>query len=115
MLYISGPMSGLPGFNYAAFNFAAKRLRDLGYRVINPAEHFEGATDRKRHEYLARDVLDLVGKCRSIVFLAGWLESDGAKLEAQIALYRGYTCYLWSGASLCPVRRDEVEKMLNGT
>jgi hypothetical protein len=114
MLYISGPMGGLPGFNYPAFNFAAKRLRDLGYNVLNPAEHFNGDTGRNRHEYLALDVIHLIAKCRSIVFLPGWLESDGAKLEAQIALYREYTCYLWSGAGLCPVRRDEVEKMLNG-
>lgn len=114
MLYISGPMTGVPGFNYAAFNDAAKRLRANGWNVVNPAEHFGGRTDLPRHKYLALDVADLITRCRSIVFLAGWLESDGAKLEAQIALNRKYACYLWSGADLCPVRRDEVEKWLNG-
>lgn len=37
-IYVSGPMTGKPEFNYPAFNAAAKRLRDEGHFVINPAE-----------------------------------------------------------------------------
>jgi hypothetical protein len=70
MLYISGPMGGLPGFNYPAFNFAAKRLRDLGYNVLNPAEHFNGDTGRNRHEYLALDVIRSAVQSSSCP--AGW-------------------------------------------
>jgi hypothetical protein len=112
MLYISGPMTGLPGCNYAAFNDAAKRLRAGGWNVVNPAEHFDGRTDLPRHMYLALDVADLIERCRSIVFLAGWQQSEGARLEAQIAVNRGYRCYLWSGIEPVPVRRDEVERFM---
>ena len=36
-IYIAGPMSGLPDFNYPAFNQAEQRLLALGYEVENPA------------------------------------------------------------------------------
>ena len=44
-IYLSGPMTGLPEFNYPAFHEAARRWRAIGWDVINPAEHFEGRTD----------------------------------------------------------------------
>lgn len=37
-LYLAGPMSGLPGFNFPAFHAAAKVLREAGYIIISPAE-----------------------------------------------------------------------------
>ena len=38
-VYIAGPMTGLPDFNYPAFNAAAAKLRALGLEVLNPAEN----------------------------------------------------------------------------
>lgn len=38
-IYLSGPMTGLPDYNYPAFNAEAARLRALGYTVENPAEN----------------------------------------------------------------------------
>lgn len=38
-IYIAGPMSGLPEFNYPAFNRAAAVLRAQGHHVENPAEN----------------------------------------------------------------------------
>jgi hypothetical protein len=38
-VYLAGPMTGLPEFNYPAFNAEAARLRALGYQVENPAEN----------------------------------------------------------------------------
>ena len=38
-IYIAGPMTGLPECNYPAFHEAARRLRLLGYEVLNPAEN----------------------------------------------------------------------------
>ena len=32
-VYVAGPMTGLPDFNYPAFNAEAQRLRGLGYQV----------------------------------------------------------------------------------
>ncbi|WP_319942079.1 DUF4406 domain-containing protein [Pseudomonas quasicaspiana] len=37
-IYISGPMTGLPDFNFPAFAAEANRLRGLGFDVVNPAE-----------------------------------------------------------------------------
>ena len=36
--YLSGPMRGLPEYNYPAFISAANYLRSLGWHVFNPAE-----------------------------------------------------------------------------
>lgn len=37
-IYIAGPMSGIPEWNYPAFLTAAKKLREDGWRVYSPAE-----------------------------------------------------------------------------
>ena len=44
-IYLAGPMTGLPEYNYPAFHAEAARLRGLGFHVENPAEHghIEGA------------------------------------------------------------------------
>jgi len=35
-VYVAGPTTGLPEFNYAAFNAAEKSLAALGFIVLNP-------------------------------------------------------------------------------
>ena len=37
-IYLSGPMTGIPDHNFAAFENAAYKLRGEGHFVINPAE-----------------------------------------------------------------------------
>lgn len=37
-VYISGPMSGIPDYNYHAFYDAAMKLRLKGVEVVSPAE-----------------------------------------------------------------------------
>ena len=85
-LYIAGPMTGLPDFNYPAFFAAAKDLRARGYGPINPARVRSNVVkppttwlDFMRHSL--RDIADADG----IATLPGWRASRGASLEVDIA------------------------------
>ena len=83
-IYLAGPMTGLPDWNYPAFNAAAAELRALGLVVVNPAENFNGATDLPYGEYIRGNVRKLI-ECDEVVLLPGWADSRGAKLEMSIA------------------------------
>lgn len=80
-IYIAGPMTGLPGFNYPAFNAEAARLRALGWYVENPAENPEQDC---WENYLRLGIAQLV-TCNVIALLPGWTRSRGALLEVDIA------------------------------
>ncbi len=84
VLYLSGPMTGLPDFNRPAFNKAAEYLRKQGHTVWNPAEEFDPEFIYPRKVYMRRDIEALL-KCESIVMLDGWEKSAGARLELEIA------------------------------
>lgn len=84
MLYLSGPMTGLPNWNHEAFNQAAEYFRSRGKEVFNPAEVFLGDTTRPRREYMKVEIEALL-KCNEIAMLPGWENSKGAVLEFQIA------------------------------
>ena len=87
MIYISGPMTGLPAFNFPAFNAAAAQLRAAGWHVINPAEHDE-APGQAWADYLRKDIR-LLMDCTGVALLDGWERSKGARLERHIALELG--------------------------
>lgn len=84
VVYLSGPMTGLPQFNFPAFNDAAAKLRADGYEVISPAENYGGRHDLPRKMYLRLDV-EAVLEVDMIVLLDGWELSKGACLEVAIA------------------------------
>jgi hypothetical protein len=70
-VYIAGPMTGLPDFNFPAFNAAAAAWRAAGWDVLNPAEAFDGATDKPYKEYVRHDMV-LLRSCDAIALLPGW-------------------------------------------
>ena len=82
-VYISGPMTGLPEFNYPEFHRVAAKLRALGYAVVNPAE-LAGTKKLEWHEYMRNDIRWLMD-CDAIALLDGWPDSKGAQLELEIA------------------------------
>lgn len=84
LVYLSGPMTGLPNENYPAFHEAAARLRAIGFDVLNPAETAGGATHLPRHIYMDVDI-GYVKAADAVVVMQGWRNSDGAKLEAIVA------------------------------
>lgn len=82
-IYISGPMTGLPEYNFPAFHAEADRLRALGFEVVNPADlNPDPATTW--HECLRNDLAALL-TCDAIALLDGWQNSTGAHLEMHVA------------------------------
>jgi len=93
-IYLSGPMTGLPDYNYPLFHRVAKSLRERGWTVLNPAENFDGRTDLPRSEYIRADIQALIDReVYAIAQLPGWEQSDGARLEYVLARELGLTVY----------------------
>ena len=99
-VYLAGPMTGIPQFNFPAFDAAARDLRDRGFDVVSPAEMDDPETRRAAlaspdgapgsgttngetwGDFLARDVkLIADGGIEAIIVLPGWERSRGARLE----------------------------------
>ena len=83
-LYIAGPMSGLPEWNYPAFFAAAKELRGAGYGPINPARVRAGVKCSTWLDFMRESLKDIAA-CDGIATLPGWVSSRGASLEVDIA------------------------------
>ncbi|AFU45853.1 hypothetical protein C380_10760 [Acidovorax sp. KKS102] len=95
-VYVAGPMTGLPEYNFPLFNATAARLRSEGWHVENPAEHghVEGAGWA---DYLRWDI-SRIATCGAIYLLPGWSKSKGATLEVHIASVLGLQVLLADGA-----------------
>jgi hypothetical protein len=85
-IYISGPMTGLKGFNYHTFNVAACRLRDKGFEVVNPAEINEPG---KAWLHCMREDIKAMMDCDTVLYLPGSENSRGAKIELVLAFQLG--------------------------
>lgn len=84
-VYLSGPMTGIPEYNYPLFESSAAWLRETGYEVVSPHEvnPLDGVV-RSWDWYMRRDIPGLV-TCDAVVVLPGWEASKGAALEVHIA------------------------------
>jgi hypothetical protein len=85
ILYIAGPMTGLPEFNYPAFFHAEEQLWAMGYGVLNPARHDKCDT---WEDYMRLGIAAVL-KCDGIALLPGWSNSKGTLLETHIATSLG--------------------------
>lgn len=110
IVILSGPMSGLPDYNYPMFNLAAKQLREAGYDVVNPADntHLVGATWG-----------DMVGQCLETMrllkesgredcilgLLQGNFFSIGSKMEQILA-----DIYLWPSQEVTHLLKIAYER-----
>lgn len=119
-VYIAGPMSHIPQFNFPYFDHVANTLRDQGYDVVSPAELddpafrakvlAEGITGEESHllgawgDCLARDVkLISDGGIEAIFLLPGWRRSRGARLEAFVGLLCGLQFAVYDDGEVHPV------------
>lgn len=86
MVYVCGPMTGLPFSNYPAFNVAERWLKDtFECGVVNPASNFGGDPNLPREAYLKEDFSNLTTMCTAMLLLPGWERSQGAIKEYLIA------------------------------
>lgn len=101
-IYVAGPMTGLPDFNFPAFHTASATLRAQGWQVVNPAE-INPDSSLAWTECMRRDIAELV-TCDAIHLLDGWWASKGATLEHHIAerlgmqVYEGRAATDWAAA-----------------
>lgn len=124
-IYLAGPMSGFPQMNFPAFYAAAKKLREIGYDVVSPAElddtydagialsSLDGTPNHPTKtwgDFLARDVkLIADGGIQGIIFLPGWEASRGARLEASLGLLQpNFAFFQYSNGHIRVLNRREV-------
>lgn len=105
-LYIAGPMTGIPEYNFPAFAEAEFELTQAGYQVLSPHRvalpcgcvSNDGTCGVKKHEwqdYLRADLIAMLEfNPHGIALLPGWQDSKGAMVEARLAQGFGWT--LWS-------------------
>lgn len=126
-VYLGGPMTGFPQFNFPAFFEGAEVLRAWGFDVVSPAEldnestraaalaSVDGAPGTGSangevwEDFLARDIILLaqaVNPIQAGVFLDGWTKSRGANLEAAVLKSLGKGVYRYP--SLAPAHAKPI-------
>lgn len=113
-LYLAGPMSNHVDFNRPAFRRAAKKLRSVGYEVINPAEfqhdypglpavdwerpstftnaHYRRALLQGFRAIVGSDEVDAID---GLAYLDGWANSHGARAEVYLCHTLGIPTHSW--------------------
>jgi hypothetical protein len=86
IIYLSGPMTGYPEFNFPLFNRVAETLRRQGYQVISPAEIQPPV---QTWEACMREDIKALMNCEKVAVLPGWENSKGARIEVSLAFQLG--------------------------
>ena len=104
-VYLAGPMSGYPEFNFPAFMAKAAELRGRGWEVFNPAEkdmerhgtdiskgNGSGSVEQAAKEHgfslnvaLREDLSWICDHADAIYMMKGWERSSGARTEWTLA------------------------------
>ena len=99
-LYLAGPMTGIPKFNFQLFRSTTVELREAGFEVCSPHEE-DSATIQQLAwsspngdpsilpngfmlDAAVRNVAD-IWCCDGLALLAGWMKSTGARHEVATA------------------------------
>lgn len=98
VVYIAGPMSGYPNYNFEAFDATRNSLLFDGYVVLSPAD-IDRAIIRinssRLDDYIYRDFYALwllanTWKEPRMLFLPGWQQSVGANAEKALGKWLGF-------------------------
>jgi hypothetical protein len=109
-VYIAGPMRGLPGWNFEAFDRAERKWRSLGHHVFSPVSILRGmgyawgdsapvepdgrdgqGTDHLKH--VIQSDISCIFHSDAIALLPGWESSRGATVELALAQFLGLPVY----------------------
>ena len=102
--YLAGPMRGIDDYNFPEFHKQAAWLRDMCWEVSSPAERDEedglvdpsdpsGWADKIGLAYFMQFDLAAVCSTDCVVLLNGWETSQGARLEAMVAVEVGHPVF----------------------
>jgi hypothetical protein len=78
VVYLAGPMSGLPEFNIADFQEHARKIRLFGFPVLSPADLGVEAADRADAEVRRFDLIRHADLC---VLLPDWEDAPEARAD----------------------------------
>ena len=92
ILYLCGPMTGLPDHNRPAFFAAAEQLRSAGYMVINPAAN-NVPVSAPWQSHMRADIAEMVNVCDAVATLPGCEYSKGARIEITLATGLGWRVF----------------------
>lgn len=95
--YISGPMTGIPEYNFPMFEHITKALRSAGEKVFSPHEvvHPDNGElgSLPWEEYIRKDLQMMLDNCNAILLLPGWRLSKGATFERLVAVKLNFEVY----------------------
>lgn len=119
--YLTGPMRGLPYFNFPAFDAASETLRQEGWTIHSPAEKDRDVLDISRcplgsdDELRAQDFslsgalawdFTRIMESTCVIALPGWETSTGVHWEMTVAYALGKPVYQYP--ALTPVELPDV-------
>ena len=87
IVYLSGPMTGLPDYNRPAFIREARIQAGHGRTVLSPASII-GLDSWEWADWM-REALKLQLEADVVHMLPGWRKSRGARIERRLALILG--------------------------
>ena len=83
VLYVSGPVTGMPDDNREAFEAAADELAACGYIARIP--HWDVRPGEKWPAAMRTTLMAILAQADGLAMLDGWERSEGAQLEANVA------------------------------
>ncbi len=107
VIYLSGPMTGLPDYNRPAFDERARLMREAGYIVNNPADISRQYGLDKPYAFFFRESMRMLLRSDVVYVFGDITNSKGAIMELNVAKTAEMPV-IWEvclrGGTLCPER-----------